>query len=482
MMMKLFLILSLVIFVSCSTAKKTAQELANQGLHEAAIPKWLEAMKKSPDDVEVQVGLKRSQEIVLNERLVEIRDLRNSKRYDEAVVALNKLIVMQNEWKLPLDMNSSSFLGKELQLLWSHEKSNLKALANRGEVLGASLREKEISYIFNALPDYGEAKELIAKKGRAKCGELKKYIDFKVRPFYSNFVGRFCNYYESNLALSLFKEGVSDVLYSSISPKIEIKGLDENLTGEVSKKIFDLFMTTPLYDPDSVKAIRLEVNGEWKVIPSIVIVPQVHTYKVKVPYLANVSVTKSRQIPYQVTESQCVDHSSGRSCRDVLVTKYKEEKYKDTKKVTRYREEDRIFNYNANKKSQELIMQLRGSLFIGNDMIPLTFSKLSTESKIQHDVYLPDIGLLPAKEDLTNPIVAFSNFADEASKKVAQELDNYWVRKYCSLSKSKGLASDAEAAIRCRKSPNHPKENLDSWFMKSFGVTSDKAESLIGKF
>jgi hypothetical protein len=81
-----------------------------------------------------------------------------------------------------------------------------------------------------------------------------------------------------------------------------------------------------------------------------------------------------------------------------------------------------------------------------------------------------------------SPIEAFSDFAKEASSQIAEESEQFWVRKYCVFSKSRGIASEAESVLRCRKSSSHPKSNVDDWFTNQFGVTAEESEELIGAF
>jgi hypothetical protein len=473
----------LLLLASCSTSKKLAQQLASQGLHEAAVPKWIEALNESPNDAEVQVGLKISQEKVLNDRLVEIRDLRNSKKYEEAILSLKKLIDTQNEWKTTLDFNSSTFQGKELQALWSYESDKLKRLANSGKVLAASQRDKEVSYIFNSLEDYKKTKDFVSAKGASKCVELKTHADSISKPFYSNFVNRFCGYYENKREVAASKEGISGVLFSSVASKVVIQGVNENMISELSKKVQEHFQETPWYDQVSKKSIRVELNGKYTWIPTNQDIHQVHNYKVSIPYTAYVPVMKTRQVPYQATEYRCVwNQYAGNTCGNVSVTHYRSEFYFVNEAVTRYREEARAYEYVATKHSQDLVLQFKGKIYIGSDTIPIAFSKHTTESKILHELNMPDIGLFPSREDVSSPISAFTEFADESSARISNEIDQFWVRKFCSFSKSRGIASEAESILRCRKSSSHPKANVDSWFSNSFGVTSDEAEGLIGSY
>jgi hypothetical protein len=481
--MRLLCLLSLLVIISCSSTKKLARELSSQGLHEAAVPKWIEALNESPDDAEIQVGLKISQEIVMNDRLVEIRDLRNSNKYDEAILALRELIQKQNEWKLTLDFNSSKFQGKELRALWSFEDQKLRQYTKSGKVLAASLRDKQVSYIFNSTEEYKNTKEHISQKGSAKCSALKAQSDSGSKPFYSNFVSRFCGHFENKREIASVQEGMSHALFSSAQPQFRIQGINENMSGELSKQVQESFQNTPWYDQDSKKEIKVVLNGKYTWIPTAQKIHQVHNYKVSIPYTAYVLVMKTRQVPYHTTEYRCVwNQYTGNSCGNVPAIQYRTEFYTETEAVTRFREEDRTFDYVAVKNSQDLILQFKGKIHIGGDSFPVAYSKHRKESKIVHDLNMPDIGLFPAKEDVMSPVEAFSEFAKEASSQIAEESDQFWVRKYCVFSKSRGLASEAESVFRCRKSSAHPKSNVDDWFTNEFGVSAEESEELIGSF
>ena len=90
-------LLALFLLTSCATNKKAAIQLSEQGLHEAALEKWLAAYKDDADDIEVQVGLRICQEKVVNDRLVHIRDLRLAQNDEEAILNLKKLVDSQLE-------------------------------------------------------------------------------------------------------------------------------------------------------------------------------------------------------------------------------------------------------------------------------------------------------------------------------------------------------------------------------------------------
>ena len=147
-------LLALFLLASCATNKKAAIQLSEQGLHEAALEKWLAAYKDDADDVEVQVGLRICQEKVVNDRLIHIRDLRFAQNHEEAILNLKKLIDSQSTWQLKLDFNTSTFQGKEVEALWSPERSKLIKFANEGKPLAAEMRNRRISHIFKAMPDY----------------------------------------------------------------------------------------------------------------------------------------------------------------------------------------------------------------------------------------------------------------------------------------------------------------------------------------
>ena len=163
--MKIILASLLLLLVACSSHKKAAIKLTEEGLHEAALEQWVLAYQKDKDDPEVLAGLRICQEKVSNDRLVRIRDLRNANDDEKALEELQSLMGLQSKHGIQLDFNSSTFQGRETALLWKHQKSQVLNLASQKKPLAAEVRYRKYANVFQSLPEYASLKTAIDQAG-----------------------------------------------------------------------------------------------------------------------------------------------------------------------------------------------------------------------------------------------------------------------------------------------------------------------------
>lgn len=466
---------------SCASSKKYAIQLSQKGLHEAAIPKWIEALKENPEDIEAQVGFKISQETVVNDRLVRIRDLRSAKDYPAALIELRALVETQNNWGIKLDFNTSSFQGNEAKYLWVYQKVNISNLIKAEKPLAAESENRRFSSIFSSMSDFTETKENISKAGFKKCQMLHKNLEQK--PFYGSFVGQFCRFFNPGRNISNLPTSLPSVLFSSTKVVVEIKGIDDDMSAAITNFFNKEFSDTPWFHSESKKLINIKVTGKYVWIPKSQSIHQAHDYTVSIPYTAYVPVMKTRQEPYQANEYRCVYNAyAGNICGNVSVTRYKTDYYWENEPVTKYREEARVHNYIASKKSQDLILLLKGNYVIDGQVTPFSFSKHETEEKIVHDMNLPEIGLYPTTSDVSSPVEKFKNYSELASIDLKRDMNSLWIKKFCVLPKDRNIASIAENVVRCRRIKDHPADFVDKWFNNNYGISSTEAENIIGAF
>lgn len=473
--MKISLIVLLTLLVACATHKKAAMKLTEEGLHEAALEQWVLAYQNDPKDLEVQVGLRMCQEKVSNERLVRIRDLRLSKDDEKAVDELQSLMGLQSKHGIQLDFNSSTFQGRETELLWKHHKSQVLNLTSQKKPLAAEVRYRKYANVFQSIPEYPSLKVTIDQTGAAQCKSLRKNL--KGKPFYRSFVTQYCKFFEPNREVKASKDSISAVLFAQPMVKINLTGTDEDMSTKMSKALSEGFEASAWYHPEAKKTVSVDMSGRYKWNESSQTIAQAHNYTVEIPYTAYESVMKTRSVPTTSQEWQChMNISTNKNeCGYVTVASQKTETYWENEPVTRYRKETRVHNYSATKKKMEFEIVLNGKLVIGQLKHPFSFIKEETDSKILHDVSLPDIGLHPKTEDVTPPLAKFEYYSLLAGGDVRIELDSLWIKQFCSNPQE-------ENVIRCRRAPSYPEAFVDTWFLNNFGVSSKVAEALIGNF
>lgn len=467
--MKIIIAALAFLLVSCASHKKAAINLTEEGLHEAALEQWVLAYQNDPKDLEVQVGLRISQEKVSNERLVRIRDLRQAKDDEQALDELQSLMELQSKHGIQLDFNSSTFQGRETAILWKHQKSQVLNLISQMKPLAAELRYRKYTNVFQSIPDYPTLRSTIDKTGINQCKTLRKGLTGK--PFYRSFVTQYCKFFDPSNELKTKTATISSVLFAHPVIQLKIDGADDEMTTKMLKATAEGFEASAWYHPESKNKIQMEMTGRYKWEKSSVNIPQSHNYTVSIPYTAYESVRRTRTVPYSDQEYRCENGN----CNNVTVTKYKSEDYYESEAVTRYRDETRVHKYAAKKNKIDFELVLKGTVRIQQLNHPFTFVKKETEHKILHDENLPKIGLFPMTQDVTKPMAKLEYYSILAGGDLRLELDALWIKQFCS-------SPSVENVIRCRRAPSYPETFVDTWFLNNHGVSAKDAEALVGRF
>lgn len=459
-------LLILLLLVSCASAKKKAIELSEQGKHEEAIALWAEAIKKDPDDEEIQNGFQASLDYVSNDRLTRTRDKRLANNNQGALEELRGLVELQKKWNIKLDFNSSSFQGKEVQYAWPYYKSTIKTKLDQKLPLAAESDHKIYKDIFNSMKDYQAVQTDITKAGQKKCLVLKQQQGNK--PFFTSFVTQFCKYFSAGRDLS--STTISSVLFGRTELEANIKNINETSIGALQTSLDKNLKETPWHHPEAGKIIVMKLSGEYNWTPKTEKIHQAHNYEEKVPYTDYEEVKRKRSVPYDTVVN------------GVRVTKYRTENYRDKQPVTKYRNVPRVYQYWATKNSLNIAMALKGTIKIDKESYPFFFQKNVREEKILHDINLPKIGLYPQREDVSNPMTKFEVMGGEMALQFKKDLNAIWEKNFCVLPSARDFASVAENVTRCRKLESYPTEFVDGWFKNHFGVTSVRTAEIIGQY
>lgn len=458
-------LLILLFLCSCATAKKKAIELSEKGKHEEAIEFWAEALRKDSDDEEVQNGFQASLDYVSNDRLTRIRDKRLANNLQSSLDEMKSLVDLQQKWNIKLDYNSSSFQGKEVRALWPFYQGTITSKIAKKMPLAAESDHKYYKDVFNSMPEYEVVQAAIQKSGRQKCSALKK--QHLNQPFLVSFVSQFCHYWNPG---STIAAKIESVLYSEIKATTQITNINDTYADGLQTALNKELQNTPWFHPQAKKDMKVTLKGDYTWKTKSREIQQAHNYTEEVPYTDYETVTKTREVPRSVYEN------------GTYVTKYQTEEYEVQEAVTKYRTVDRVYDYFATKKSLEINFNLSGLINVENRSYPAYFQKDVGEEKIMHDYNLPNIGLYPQREDVSNPMVKFEAISDAFAFQIRHDLNAIWEKNYCTLPARRDFAYIGENVTRCRKLENYPAFFVDNWFETQFGVTGKKAQELIGQF
>ena len=456
----------LLLVVSCSSAKKRALELSEKERHEEAIEHWVAALKSDPDDEEVRDGFQRSLEIVSNDRLTRVRDKRLANNQTEALDELKSLIDLQQKYNLKMDFNSSTFQGREVQSLWPYYKMKIETNLNKKMPLAAEADQLFYKNVFSSLPGFEEVSKTVRTSGDARCQTLRQTGEAK--PFYRSFVSQFCKYFNPGRDLSSVT--ISSVLFKKVNLTTQIQNVSDTSAGSLQTHLNKSLGTTPWFSAEGAKDINVKLNGTYSWSQSSEEVTQAHNYKVSIPYTDYKTVKVSRQIPY-------TSYENGKN-----VTRYRTEHVKEQQPVTKYRSEARVYHHLAIKKTQNLNLNVKGSIMIDRTSHPFSYLKTDKEERFLHDLSLPQIGLAPQKIDVSNPLEKFDQYSQDLSLQFQKDLLGIWEKSFCTLPSARDLASVGENTLRCKRLPTPPLAFVDGWFKTYFGVSSERASEILGHF
>jgi hypothetical protein len=455
--MRFAVLLSLLVLVSCSSAKKRAIELSEKGQFEESVAEFEKALKDDPKDAEALEGMKNAQEMAINNRLVQLRNFRSSNEHARALNALKEIVDLEKKWNFRPDVNSATFQGKEAALLWNPFKTEVTARIQKGHALSAAALYLDFKDIFSFTPRgelEGERARIFAA-GKKSCRAFKDFVTY---PYLSSFHNRYCEYFGVDKK--------SKVTYTNVFSSFEWNNFLQGTTDSTNKHVLigqvaTAFSQTPWFSQFSKAKMPLTINGKFSHEVTSETVHQVQEYYESEPYTAHEQVKKTRT------------NSLGQV-----------EEYYESESVTRYRSVRKEFAYSAKKLSQKIVFNFKAEFELVKKKHSLDFDKDFSESIIVHDYNMPQIDLHPPKrKNLESVPILWEKYSTEIATAMKQKLISVWETEYCVLPETRTHASVAENVLRCRKSSAAKSgEFVNTWFQNNYGASNAVAERVLGDF
>lgn len=455
--MRFFVLLTLLALVSCSSAKKRAIELSEKGQFEESVREFEKALKDDPKDAEALEGMKKAQEMAINNRLVQLRNFRNSNEHIRALDSLKDLVELQKKWNYKQDVNSAAFQGKEAALLWNPFKTEVAARIKKGHALAAASMYNDFKDIFAFTPKgelEGERVKIFAA-GKKSCRAFSDSVSY---PYLSSFHNRYCAYFGVD---KISKVAYTNV-FNTLNFTIEFGGLPENTWKfELINKMSASFTESPWYLKTSTKALPVAYTGSFIRKTDSQLVPQMHEYWDKETYTTHESVKKTR-----------------------VNTIGQLEEYYTTEPVTKERDVRKVFSYSATKLSQTIDMQIKTEIDVVNEKHNFEVEKDFNESIIVHDYNMPNIGLhAPEKQKLQSPGVIWGKWSGDIAEVFKSKLLKIWENEYCVLPENQAHSSVSENVLRCRRLASAKNSDfVNTWFLNNYGIPNSTVEKVLGDF
>ena len=455
------------------SVKEQAVKLTENGLCKDALSLWDKAVTEAPADMDAKIGQKKCRDQIIQENLISVRNLRLSSNEREALYLLVRIKNQMMSWESNLDFNSSSFLAKETNALWSFWKNYVDSLLEQKKVLKASLLLKQYSYIFSTISDFSYVETKINATGLSFCDEL--ILKSNNKPYLSEFSSKVCEFYGNKNYKTMGLK--SNDLYYKIYPDFLIDKMGSFSRNSLNLILEESFKKTPWFNPNADKQLFIVIKGNLIINKGQVEDKKSKKYYVEIPYFEKIAVSKSKQVPYFDTEMVCNQFGQN-YCTSQYVQKYRTEYYTDYETVKKYRDEERFFNYKVLTSIQNIELKVETSFSVKNTII-FPYYKKFYEEKISHNHTHELAGISPENEVPSDEQVVLNNFFSEIGDTFQNYLNKEWATSFCTQNERVDFYENLESILKCKKSPLHDKIFVDSWVIKNLGVSNQELSLLI---
>lgn len=431
------LTLLLVLFTSCTTQFKKAQNLMAERNFDEALVIMEELTQRDPKDSDYQVGLKQAREGVIDQTLIRVRMARLANNNQESLELLRKTVERENNWGL-FPTGAVAFTQSEesdeayktlrtevYSLNQRNRHLRVLYLIERYKILFPEARRKTFDLAFNDAKTH--AKKFCLEKSRTTSEDTY---------FYNQLIAKWCSYASQKASIA---KSVSPLYKSAdINSKVQFHTpLPAGLLASLNKNTNEEFVKTGWFDKNSKKDLGLTTTGDYK-------------------------------------------FSEGRY-KDFRTYSYSEPvttKAADGSSKTTY--EGRTYPYFVYVTAQEVNAGL--NIVASDDRIPRyqnTFHQKTTETS--HDFYVASIGLRPER---TGESYTTDQWFDIVSKKYSQEIYSHlrssFEGVFCSpLSDATPRIELINQSLIClRQMSKNPPDVISRVFENEYQMTSVEMETL----
>lgn len=429
------LLLIMVFMVACSSLKKQAKENYEKGNYEQAYKLYKKAYQKDKKDSEVKAGLKKAAKSYLNQKLVNLRDIKNKKSVDQILDEIAEIETIQKENKEYLDYNSQKFYGNELKKTRGIILSKWDKNVTEKNALKLHIQQKHYTFLNMKKDKLG--RRVLAKTKKLGISSCNKKVKSTQRDYYTNgFIQKYCSVFGRKVKFKRKKpvglvsklSFLSEVDVTSTQKKNVIKMMEE----QVAKKL--KFVTR-----EGSGSLKVGVSGSYRYAESQEKESDVHEYYESEPY--ETTEEYEEKIGSEVMDCSKLqpDGTCGTKMVYDTVTK--------TRPAVKYRQVTKYFPYKYLLRKSSLDVDLSFGV-LGET---IRFNKNYKSQAKKHDYNLPDFELYPVNEKLLVERNYLNNIFNKDLNGFIKSAHQSWNKKYCSLESNETYFTEGSKALLCYK-------------------------------
>jgi hypothetical protein len=479
-MKRLFLGLGLtasVLLAGCTSLRKKAEKHYQAGEYLAAATIYEQILADNPRDAGAREQLKRSRQHLVDDRLIEVRELRLAENFNEALIKLRDIQANEREWDVAPSGPAFSTQREEVEELFAWLNKKIREDLKSSMYLRAKLLGDKFSGVFGSGPTAARQAALekqITQQGAAHCRQMKA---FGKGPYARDFVQRYCMIWGQVAGPEPVARPSGLKGFGGIALTGAIEDLPADVLSSLSNSLLNGLKGTPFFDPGGA-ALKVDLHGKFASSYQEKPITEVHTYNVTIPYEVSVSVPYSEEVPYTSYRTS-YDPATGQ-VRQQPYTEYRTETRYREETETRYRQEPRSMDYPATQFNVSYSLSGSAAAIIDgvSHQLPLDNQYQLTGS--YHDYSLAEVGLAAKPKDYPAAIEWLKDRFGKSGYTLGDMVAQAWDQKYCRAPADLSEPAQIETVMKCLRGTRTPHDFVENWFQARFGLSYEVVNRSIG--
>lgn len=391
---------------------------------------WVLALKKDPEDEEAIEGKRVAEHEITNKKLVQLRNLINAGKAQQAVDLTWELEKLHKEWGYSNSHAISQFHDKQIKRLYPQFIGLLKTTNYQNFPIKKFILITRFEPVFSKkdLTELRNLKSEAIGQGKSRCLKLKKK-NRKDTPFYKDVTERYCQVFNDSANQADYRNPFIESLYKKTKIRLNVGGLSRDFHDNVKTIVLEYLEKTPYLNNKGKKILKIDINGSIN------------------EYIR--SRRERRYKSYQAKEKKKVIENG----KEKFVTKNVTRSYPYRVRIT-----SRTLKVDLNLK-----MNIKGKRIV----IPLT-DNIKSEI-VNHNYRVEFAGLYPKRQEFEPVSEVMNRVFTTFSEKVEKKLNNNWKNMYCDGDLLRSISLATEEVMKCRMLLKK-NEKYSIWLKQNFGL------------
>ncbi len=467
-----------VLLAGCGHSTRSRADSAyERGDYETAATLYAHVLQAEPGDADAKDRLQDARRRVLAASAGEIGRVRAAGKNEEALALLTRLLSRRREWSFAGDAATQKETKEHVAWADGYMRAEIGRFVAARMPLSAeallvryagALRDPEL------VATEKDTRALVRAAGQASCSDATGKVSVDT-PFLARRVGKLCEHYGAAPPA----QAKLPFLVSQVSTAGDIAGTSPEDRNAIAAAVQHGLEKSVFWDATTDHAAGAATSGRnvarfWSrntvlTRPWVESVPYQAMESYQEPYTETVPTTETyyESVPYTAYETRQRPCGNTTCSESYPVTKYRDHQRTRTvmrqqtayrtreRVVTRYRDENRIFTFEAREDSAAYDTDVTVRVDVRQGLAPFAFqvSGHGKKSGFVHDASFPPAGVSPSRADLPTASSWLAAQLPGLEEQTRRAADEHFRLSFCERS-----AFTIEEAARCAygKSPLPP--------------------------